>query len=157
MEIQFSEERKPGDSIIEEMQKAAALLLRDEGLEEERVSISVTFVDKAEIRELNRLYRQKDAITDVLSFPQYESRDLLPPAGPLLLGDVVICTEQALLQAEEFGHSPERELVYLFVHSLLHLIGCDHEEPDRKRTMREKEERIMNRLGLERRESIDER
>ena len=157
MEIQFSEERKPGDPIIEEMQKAAVLLLQDEGLEEERVSISVTFVDKAEIRELNRLYRQKDAMTDVLSVPQYESKDVLPPAGPLLLGDVVICTEQALLQAEEFGHSPERELVYLFVHSLLHLIGCDHEEPDRKRTMREKEERIMSRLGLERRESIDER
>jgi probable rRNA maturation factor len=66
------------------------------------------------------------------------------------LGDVVICPEQALLQADEFGHSAERELVYLFVHSVLHLLGYDHVEDEDKRKMRTREEKIMSEIGLER-------
>ena len=64
------------------------------------------------------------------------------------MGDVVICTEKAMLQAEEFGHSPEREIIYLFTHSLLHLMGYDHMEEDEKRIMRQKEEAVMNRIDL---------
>jgi conserved hypothetical protein TIGR00043 len=66
------------------------------------------------------------------------------------LGDVVICSEQALLQADEFGHSPERELVYLFVHSIFHLMGFDHLVEEDKKAMREQEEKIMTLMGIER-------
>ena len=75
--------------------------------------------------------------------------------GPILLGDVVICTEQALIQAEEYGHSAERELVYLFVHSLLHLLGHAHETAVDKKIMRAKEEQIMSFMGLERQDQND--
>ena len=68
--------------------------------------------------------------------------------GVLCLGDVVICPEQALLQAEEFGHSGERELVYLFVHSVFHLMGYDHMEEESKSEMRAQEEKIMSQIGL---------
>ncbi|PKM84796.1 MAG: rRNA maturation RNase YbeY [Firmicutes bacterium HGW-Firmicutes-11] len=155
MDIQFSEERKPGDSIIEKMHGAAELLFREESLPSDRISISVTFVDSKEIMELNRIYRDKDQVTDVLSFPQFSDQKDLPDEGPILLGDVVICTEQALMQAEEYGHSAERELVYLFVHSLLHLLGHAHDTAEEKSIMREKEEQIMSQLGLERQDQND--
>lgn len=155
MDIQFSEERKPGDSIIEKMHGAADLLFREESLPSDRISISVTFVDRQEIMELNRIYREKDQVTDVLSFPQFGSKSEIPKKGPILLGDVVICTEQALIQAEEYGHSAERELVYLFVHSLLHLLGHAHETAADKKIMRAKEEQIMSLMGLERQDQND--
>lgn len=155
MDIQFSEERKPGDSIIEKMHGAADLLFREESLPSERISISVTFVDSKEIMELNRIYRETDQVTDVLSFPQFGSKSDIPKKGPILLGDVVICTEQALIQAEEYGHSAERELVYLFVHSLLHLLGHAHETAADKKIMRAKEEQIMSLMGLERQDQND--
>lgn len=152
MEIVFSDERKPGDSILEKMYEAAELCLKMQGLDSDRVTVSVTFVSSGEIKELNGLYRNIDQVTDVLSFPQYESPEQIPGAGQVLLGDVVICTEQALLQADDFGHSPERELVYLFVHSMLHLLGYDHGEEQEKKDMRQFEEGVMNRLGLQREE-----
>ncbi len=152
MEIVFSDERKPGESILEKMYEAAELCLSKKGVDSERVTVSVTFVSSGEIKELNALYRNIDKITDVLSFPQYESPAEMPEQGGILLGDVVICTEQALLQADDFGHSPERELVYLFVHSILHLLGYDHENPEEQKEMRQFEESVMTQLGLERKE-----
>jgi len=91
-----------------------------------------------------------DHVTDVLSFPQYNCIDELPDEGIICLGDVVICSEQALIQAEELGHSPEREIIYLFVHSMFHLMGYDHMDDEEKVDMREKEEKIMSILGIER-------
>lgn len=152
MEIIFNEERKPGESIIEKMYQAAKLCLEEKGFKDDRFTVSVTFISSEEMRELNRLYRGIDRVTDVLSFQQFESPDDFPAQGELLLGDVVICTEQALLQADDFGHSPERELVYLFVHSILHLLGHDHDAPDEKKAMRIFEEKIMDKLGLAREE-----
>lgn len=149
MNIHFSDERMPSDKVIKHMEEAANLCLIQEGLDPERAEISVTFVDNEEIRELNRVYRGKDNVTDVLSFPQYE--DPKQSNDPvLLLGDVVICPEIAMVQAEEYGHSDERELVYLFVHSLYHLLGYDHMEEDETVLMREREEKILTQLGLER-------
>lgn len=149
MNIHFSDERMPSDKVIKHMEEAANLCLIQEGLDPERAEISVTFVDNEEIRELNRVYRGKDNVTDVLSFPQYE--DPKQSNDPvLLLGDVVICPEIAMVQAEEYGHSDERELVYLFVHSLYHLLGYDHMEEDETALMREREEKILTQLGLER-------
>jgi probable rRNA maturation factor len=152
MEILFSDERKPGESILENMYKAGQLCLDKKAIDSERVIVSVTFVSSGEIKELNGLYRNKNQVTDVLSFPQYEDLGQLPKEGQILLGDVVICTEQALLQADDFGHSPERELVYLFVHSMLHLLGYDHENEEDKDEMRELEESVMTELGLTREE-----
>lgn len=151
MNLIFSDERMPGQIVIDHMIRAAELCLRGEDLDPDRVEISVTFVSTEEIHELNKVYRGKDCVTDVLSFPQFESVDEMEVIeGILCLGDVVICPEQALLQADEFGHSGERELVYLFTHSVLHLMGYDHEEEADKDEMRALEEKVMSEIGLAR-------
>ncbi|MDD2190628.1 MAG: rRNA maturation RNase YbeY [Eubacteriales bacterium] len=130
------------------MTEAAKLCVLEEDLDPERVEISVTFVSTEEIHELNKIYCGKDSVTDVLSFPQYDSLKEMRNERVLCLGDVVICSEQALLQADEFGHSSERELVYLFVHSVFHLLGYDHMNEDEKSEMRTQEEKIMSQIGL---------
>ena len=94
------------------------------------------------------MYRGIDNDTDVLSFPQFEDMSMLPEEGEICLGDVVICPEKACLQAEEYGHSQMREMVYLFVHSILHLLGYDHMEADEKAVMRQKEEEAMKEIDL---------
>ncbi len=113
--------------------------------------ISVTFVDNQQIQQLNKEYRKKDAPTDVLSFPMGEkgNYDINHDTGAKILGDVIISMEKAVEQAERFDHSLEREVGYLTAHSILHLLGYDHEKGgiDRVR-MREKEEQVMTRLGL---------
>ena len=149
MNLIFSDERMPGQVVIDHMVRAAELCLQEEDLNPDRVEISVTFVSTEEIHELNKVYRGKDSVTDVLSFPQYESIEEMEAVdGVLCIGDVVICPEQALLQADEFGHSGERELVYLFVHSIFHLLGYDHIEEEDRTEMRAQEEKIMSQIGL---------
>ena len=112
--------------------------------------ISVTFTDNAGIRELNKQYRDKDIETDVLSFPMGENGvyDTDMETGAKILGDVVISMEKARDQAELYGHSLQREVGYLTAHSVLHLLGYDHVENLEKVRMREKEELIMEQLGL---------
>jgi probable rRNA maturation factor len=112
--------------------------------------ISVTFTDNAGIRELNRQYRDKDIDTDVLSFPMGENGvyDVDMETGAKILGDVVISMEKARDQAERFGHSFQREVGYLTAHSVLHLLGYDHIDNLEKVRMREKEELVMEQLGL---------
>lgn len=112
--------------------------------------ISFSFVTPLEIRELNRDYRQIDKTTDVLSFPMYENfiENLKVikkenPFIPLLLGDIIISVEQAKIQGEEYGHSLNRELCYLSVHSVLHLLGYDHMEEEEKKVMRRVEKEII--------------
>ena len=148
MNLIFSDERMPGQPVIDHMIQAAEFCVQEENLDPEHVEISVTFVSTEEIHELNRVYRGKDSVTDVLSFPQYDCVEEMKDHGVLCLGDVVICPEQALLQADEFGHSGERELVYLFVHSVFHLLGYDHIEEEDRLEMRAQEEKIMSRIGL---------
>ena len=113
--------------------------------------ISVTFVNNEQIHELNRQYRDKDMPTDVLSFPMGENGeyDINHDTGAKILGDIVISMEKAVEQAQRYGHSLEREVGYLTAHSMLHLLGYDHETSglDRVR-MREKEEQVMSQLGL---------
>ncbi len=151
MNLIFSDERMPGQVVIDHMTQAAELCLREENLDPDRAEISVTFVSTEEIRELNKVYRGNDSLTDVLSFPQYESREEMQKSDRMLcLGDVVICPEQALIQADEFGHSGERELVYLFVHSIFHLLGYDHLDEEERNEMRVHEEKIMSQIGLTR-------
>ncbi|MDI3481140.1 MAG: putative rRNA maturation factor [Tepidanaerobacteraceae bacterium] len=121
----------------------------------EDAEVSVVLVDDAYISELNRQYRAKDSPTDVLSFAMRES---VPgyggmkeePATERLLGDIVISVERAWEQAEDFGHSFRRELGYLAVHGLLHLLGYDHEDEHNKKIMRQKEEEILKAFNLKR-------
>ena len=123
------------------------------------LSAEIIFVSSEEIKELNAKHRGKDAVTDVLSFPTLDNirgKSLkkadfpfdIDEDGMLFIGSVVICEQRAHEQAEEFGHSYERELHYLIVHGLCHLLGYDHEEEADKREMREKEERILGKMGI---------
>ena len=115
--------------------------------------ISVTFVDNNRIHELNKEYRNKDSATDVLSFPLGENGeyDIDEDNGCKLLGDIVISMERAMEQAELYGHSLQREVAYLTVHSMLHLLGYDHEAGGLEAVrMREKEEAVLIQLGLPR-------
>lgn len=117
--------------------------------------IGVTVVDADEIRQLNRDYRGNDSITDVLSFPQYDDIDELAHdisfgRENILIGDVVICYDRVLSQAKEYGTGITREFVYLFTHSILHLLGYDHMEEDERAEMRAREELIMDSIGVAR-------
>ena len=148
MNIYFEDGQVVDETILATMNKAAEYCLDLEQVDQERTEISVTFVEGEEIRNLNREYRDTDKVTDVLSFPQFDDLDEIPEFGEICLGDVVICKDRALEQAEEFGHSFEREIIYLFTHSILHLLGYDHMEEDEKKEMRQREEEVMAHLGI---------
>ncbi len=111
--------------------------------------VCVLITDAEEIQRLNFSYRQIDRVTDVLTFPAWEGDAILcPPDG--YLGDIAICFERAQEQAEEYGHSLERELAFLAVHGALHLLGYDHMEPDDERKMLAQQDEILNELGYHR-------
>lgn len=138
------------DAILEEIEDfmVRTLLHQEIGVECE---VSFSFVKAEEIKSLNAEYRGKNAVTDVLSFPMYEdfinNRETIIKENrflPLLLGDIVICVQQAKTQAEEYGNTLTRELCYLSVHSVLHLLGYDHMEDDEKSVMRIIEKDLMD-------------
>ena len=133
------------------VRRAYIAVLREEKFEG-NAEVCVTFIDNEEIHRLNKEFREKDSATDVLSFPLGENGiyDVNPNTGAKQLGDVVISLERAEEQAAEFGHSLQREVCYLTVHSMLHLLGYDHMEPDEKAVMRKKEESVMSQIGLTR-------
>ena len=113
--------------------------------------VEVTFVDDKQIKEYNNQFRNIDRSTDVLSFPLGEDGiyDINPATGNKMLGDIVISVEHAVAQGELYGHGLRREIGYLTVHSMLHLLGYDHvDEGIEKAKMREKEEVILTKLGL---------
>lgn len=115
--------------------------------------VDVSIVDNEQIRQINREKRKIDLVTDVLSFPLGENGvyDQNPETGAYQLGDIVLSFERAQKQAEQFGHSLQREVGYLTVHSMLHLLGYDHVQGGLEATqMREKEETVMNMIGLPR-------
>jgi len=110
--------------------------------------LSLVFTDSATVQRLNRDYRGVDEPTDVLAFymlPQKraDSSFALPPDGVTRLGEVIISYPQAVEQAKEQGHSPQRELALLVTHGILHLLGYDHEEPEEESKMREKERELL--------------
>ena len=120
------------------------------------VEISVRFVDDEEIQRLNLSYRNKDASTDVLSFPMGENGeyDVNLDTGAKILSDIVISLEHAVRQADMYGHSLQREIGFLTVHSMLHLLGYNHEAGGIEQVrMREREEAILTQLGLKRNSS----
>lgn len=118
--------------------------------------VSVIFVDDDAIHQLNMQYRNIDRATDVLSFPLGENGvyDVNNDTGAKLLGDIVISINHAVDQAERYGHSLQREIGFLTVHSMLHLLGYDHVNGGMESVrMREKEETVLTKLGLKRNSS----
>ena len=146
MEIYY-DDRQDDIEITEEIknliEKSISAVLKVENLDE-NVEVSVSFVGDDEIRDLNREYRGVDKSTDVLSFPMDDEFII----DNRILGDVIINTRRVMEQAEELGHSNERELSYLTVHSILHLLGYDHMKDEDKKEMREREKLAMRELSI---------
>ena len=140
---------------------------KEEKLDQANIYISITLTNEEEIEKINKQYRNVDKATDVLSFPMFEKNELdkfikenskttdINMQGDIL-GDVVISIPRVYEQAEEYGHSFERELAYMVVHGFYHLMGYDHIEESDKKIMREKEENILSNLGIERETSTEE-
>ncbi|WP_409228584.1 rRNA maturation RNase YbeY [Gudongella sp. SC589] len=146
MEVLFDNRQNKirlGKSTEELLEKVIETTLMMEGMSLD-YEISVSFVTNEEIRDLNNQFRNIDKETDVLSFPFDDEFE----TGVRILGDIVLSVERAMEQAEDFGHSVERELAYLTAHSTLHLIGYDHMTDDDKSTMRQKEKAIMKELQI---------
>ncbi|MBR5515825.1 MAG: rRNA maturation RNase YbeY [Clostridia bacterium] len=115
---------------------------------EEKCEVSVTLCSNEAIHELNREYRGVDRVTDVLSFPIFDEDDM---GSKVVLGDIVLSLEKALSQANEYGHSFEREVAFLCVHSMLHLLGYDHEEGKAQESeMFSRQEEILCNMGIAR-------
>lgn len=124
----------------EKLNDVAKVALEQEDVDLD-AEISLVFADNESIRELNKTYRSKDSATDVLSFPLWDPEE--EEVEEILLGDIIISLERAVTQAEEYGHSLEREVTYLMVHGILHLVGYDHLVEEDKKIMREHEEKIL--------------
>lgn len=140
-EIQIDEE------MIDLLKKTVLQCLKAESRELD-CEVSISFVDDNEIRLLNKQYRGIDKATDVLSFSMLAGDEIIKHSLPILLGDIVISVQSALRQSNEFGHTLEREIAYLTVHSMLHLLGYDHLNKEDKKRMREREKEIMKLLGI---------
>lgn len=137
------------------VRRSCTAVLVNEGFDDP-AEVTVTFVDDDRIHELNREFRQIDDATDVLSFPLGENGvyDTNPETDAKMLGDVVISLEHAVAQAQLYEHSLQREVAFLTVHSMLHLLGYDHVNGGLERVrMREKEEEVLTKLGLHRNSS----
>ena len=132
------------------VRKACTAVLVEENFTD-LAEVDVSFVDDEQIKELNSQFRNIDSSTDVLSFPLGENGvyDINPITGAKQLGDIVISLEHAVAQGELYGHGLEREMAFLTVHSMLHLLGYDHVNGGIEQAiMREKEEKILTQLGL---------
>lgn len=165
----FCVENESGKELPFDVEEIAGRVI-EEVLEYENcpyeVIVDVLLCDNEGIHVMNREHRGIDRPTDVLSFPNvdYETpadfsgiEDSIedyfdPESGELCLGDIVISVDKVLEQAKEYGHSPKREYAFLIAHSMLHLLGYDHMEPDEAAVMEHKQEEILNRLGITRNE-----
>ena len=147
---------EPSEIYDETISKVMAKCFEVENLPEKMFMVSITLTNPENIKRLNKEYRNIDKSTDVLSFPMYEKSELDEIIKQKdfeytdILGDMVISIEQVQIQAEEYGHSFERELSYMVVHSFCHLLGYDHIEEEDKKIMRPKEEYVLNELGITR-------
>ena len=170
IKIAHDDEQRPEGELKALMERAADFISVREGMQAFDCEVSLFFADEEEIRQMNAQYRDIDQPTDVLSFPMFDDRAALDSGAarpdnlvrfavgeiegsafaqpqPAMLGDIVICREIAARQAEEYGHSEEREMAFLFTHGLLHLLGYDHEGEEAS-TMRTVEKEVMAMLGL---------
>lgn len=113
-------------------------------------SCSIIIVDKDYIHKLNREYRGIDKVTDVISFALEDEKSMVIPDGTRLLGDIYICLDKAKEQAKEYGHSLERELCFLAVHGVYHLLGYDHNTKEEEKIMFQKQEEVLEAYGITR-------
>ena len=126
-----------------------------ENLLDKNVEMNIILTTPDKIRIINKEYRNIDKATDVLSFPMFEKNEIVEiqkngSKVKEVLGDIVISIEQVAKQAEEYGHSFQRELSYMVVHGFYHCMGYDHIEKEEQKKMREKEENVLNKVGLKR-------
>jgi probable rRNA maturation factor len=144
------------DENSEEFQELLAKVLQKAAEMEKTGSaeVSVTIVTKERIQEINSEYRQKDAVTDVISFAMEEmgedETEIIGGEETRFLGDIIICLDVAKEQAEEYGHSIEREMGFLAVHGFLHLLGYDHMNEKDEKAMFGRQEEILEQYGLKR-------
>jgi len=141
--------------------KAIRVSLEYEGIETE-IEIGVTIVDDAEMQKLNKTYRGIDTTTDVLSFPMVEYNDIesntsviagqmvSPESGRVYLGDIILSWDKVVEQSKIYGHTVQREIGFLVVHSLLHLVGYDHMIEKEEKVMNQKQEAILKGMGVSR-------
>ncbi|MFW3611771.1 rRNA maturation RNase YbeY [Staphylococcus caprae] len=140
------------DEWYEQIDSLLTFAKKQENIEND-AELSVTFVDKDEIQNINKVYRDKDKVTDVISFALEEDEpdiDMNDLEIPRVLGDIIICTDVAQEQAESYGHSFERELGFLALHGFLHLLGYDHMTEDDEKEMFGRQDAILNSYGLTR-------
>ena len=149
----LKEENKDWEKIVD---KVLTKCFEEEGLQQSKLIVTVTFTTPEEIRKINKKYRNIDKETDVLSFPMFEKDEIDRKIKEKdfvcedVLGDTIISIDQVKKQAEEYGHSFERELSYMLVHSFYHLMGYDHIKEEDKKEMRPKEEKILTKLKITR-------
>lgn len=152
MKLVFSRQgkSKPSEEMAALLRQAVKLsLLRMKA--DQKVEVSLTLTDDPGIRELNKAYRNMDRPTDVLSFPINEGQALATGGNQRrLLGDIIISTDRAADQALAYGHSYEREMAFLTVHGMLHLLGLDHQRPEEAAHMEELQRQILRAMGLPR-------
>ncbi len=142
------EEKKEYEELIN---KVLEKCFSVEKMEDFKLYISITLTNPENIRKLNKQYRNIDRETDVLSFPMFEKDEILELKNldyEEVLGDIIISIERVKEQAEEYGHSFERELSYMVVHGFYHLMGEDHMSEEEKNRMRQKEEKVLNELNI---------
>ncbi|MBQ2835294.1 MAG: rRNA maturation RNase YbeY [Clostridia bacterium] len=153
------QENKNYEDIIK---KVIEKCFKEEKLENSKLYISIILTTPEHIHEINKQYRNVDKETDVLSFPMFEKNELENKIRNQnfehedVLGDIVISIERVRAQAEEYGHSFEREFSYMLVHGFYHLMGYDHIKDEDKVIMRPKEENVLNQLGIRRDEMNEE-
>lgn len=154
VEVEFLdiEENKEYINIIKNVLKQA---IEEEGLYSTKLYINVILTNPNNIKQINRKYRNIDRPTDVLSFPMFEKEEIQVLKDkktqiPEVLGDIIVSIEKVKEQAVEYGHGFERELSYMIIHGFYHLMGYDHMTEEEKKQMREKEEKVLNLLNIQR-------
>lgn len=142
---------EPNEEYKKLINKVLIECFRVENMLEYNLYISIILTNPENIRKLNKEYRNIDKETDVLSFPMFEKNEIDSLKNlnhEEALGDIVVSIEKVASQAEEYGHSFERELAYMVVHGFYHLMGEDHIKEEDKKVMREKEEVVLNKLNI---------
>lgn len=133
------------------IKKIFSIALEKKFKEERNFEVGIKFIGEEEIKELNQKFRDVPRETDVLSFPIYDFKtEGLPNEEAVMLGDIVICKEIAILQAKKYCHSLKREFCFLALHGFLHLLGFDHIEPLEEEEMKKFSEEILNEVGAKR-------
>lgn len=144
---------EPNDIYSNLTEKVINKCFETENLTDKNITISIIFTTPIDIQAYNKEYRNIDRATDVLSFPMFEKDEVEKlqkekSIVPEVLGDIIINLSQVKMQADEYGHSFERELAYMLVHGFYHLIGYDHIEENDKKEMRKKEENVLEKLKI---------